>query len=44
MAASFISIGSMPFLVPTLDNADHLLGLIITPGFNLQRDGGSRPS
>jgi len=31
----FISIGRMPFLVPTLDNADPLFVLVITPGFYL---------
>jgi len=34
MAASFISTGRMPFLVPTPDNADHLLFVLtIVPGF-----------
>jgi len=28
----FISIDRMPFLAPTLDNADSLFGLMITPG------------
>jgi len=33
VAALFISIGRMPFLVPTLDNADPHFSLLITPGF-----------
>jgi len=35
MAVLFISIGGMPFLAPTLDNADPLFGLVITPDFYL---------
>jgi len=31
----FISIGQMPFLVPTLDKADLLFALVIPPGFYL---------
>jgi len=31
----FISIGRMPFLAPTLDNADPLFALVIKPGFYL---------
>jgi len=31
----FISIGRMPFLVPTLDSAGPLFALIITAGFYL---------
>jgi len=36
----------MPFLAPTLGNADAVLGLVITPGFYPppHRGGGSRPS
>jgi len=37
MAVLFISISLMPFLAPTLDNADPLLDLMITPGFYLHR-------
>jgi len=33
MAVLFILIGRMPLLAPTLDNADQLFGLGITPGF-----------
>jgi len=33
MAALFISIDRMPFLAPTLDNADPLFALVIPPGF-----------
>jgi len=33
MAVFFISTGQMPFLAPTLDNADPLFALVITPGF-----------
>jgi len=33
MAILVISIGRMSFLVPTLDNADPLFALVITPGF-----------
>jgi len=32
MTVLFVSIGRMPFLVPTLDNADLLFALLITPG------------
>jgi len=35
MASFFIPIGMMPFLVSTLDNADPLFTLVITPGFYL---------
>jgi len=35
MAALFISIGRMPFLAPTLDNANPLVSVVITPGFYL---------
>jgi len=35
MAVLFISVDGMPFLVPTLDNADPLSALVITPGFYL---------
>jgi len=35
MAVLFISIDRMPFLVPTLDNADPLFALVIQPGLNL---------
>jgi len=33
MAVLFISFRRMPFLTPTLDNADPLFALVITPGF-----------
>jgi len=33
MAVLFISIGSMPFLAPTLDSADLPFTLVITPCF-----------
>jgi len=36
VATLFISIGRMPFLEQTLDNADQLIALVITPGFYLQ--------
>jgi len=32
MAILFISIGRMPFLAPTIDNADPLFALVIKPG------------
>jgi len=35
MSFLFISIGQMPFLAPTLDNAEPLIALVITPGFYL---------
>jgi len=35
LAVFFISIGRMPFLALTLDNADRLSTLVITPGFYL---------
>jgi len=35
MAVLFIVIGRMPFLAPTLDNADPLVALVITLGFYL---------
>jgi len=35
MSVFFISIGRMPFLASTLDNADPLLDLVITSGYNL---------
>jgi len=35
MTVLFISIGRMPFLVPTVDNADPLFALVITLGFYL---------
>jgi len=35
MAALFISIGRMPFLAPTLDNADQLFVLVMTSSFYL---------
>jgi len=35
MAVLFISIGRMPFLMPTLNNADMLFSLWITTGFYL---------
>jgi len=35
MAVLLISIGQMPFLTPTLDNADPLFALVITPDFFL---------
>jgi len=35
LAVLFISIGRMPFLSPTLDNANPLFALVITPGFYL---------
>jgi len=37
VAVLFISIGCMPFLAPTLDNADLFFALVITPGFYFQR-------
>jgi len=36
MAVLFISIGRMPFLAPTLDEAGLLFVLVITPGLFLQ--------
>jgi len=33
MAVLFISIGWMPFLAPTLANADPLFALVITRGY-----------
>jgi len=33
----FISIDWMPILLPTLDDADPLFALRVTPGFNLHR-------
>jgi len=47
MAVLFISIGRMLFLAPTLENADPLFALVVTPGFYpsaSRRGGGSRPS
>jgi len=35
MAVLFISIDRMPFLVPTVDNADPFFGLVITSGSHL---------
>jgi len=35
MADLIISIGRMPFLPPTIDNADPLFALVIIPGFSL---------
>jgi len=35
LAVLFISIDRMPFLAPTLDNADPLFALVITAGFYL---------
>jgi len=35
MPVLFISIGRMPVLAPTLDNADPLFALVVTPGFYL---------
>jgi len=35
MAVLFISIGRMPFMTPTLDNADPLFVFVMTPGFYL---------
>jgi len=35
MAVLFISIDRMPFMAPTLENADPLFTLVITPGFYL---------
>jgi len=32
MAVKFISIDRIPFLAPTLDNADSIFALVITPG------------
>jgi len=41
MSLLFISIDRMPFLSPTLDDADPLFALVITPGFYLQKvEGG----
>jgi len=37
MAVVFIFIGRMPFLGPTLDNADPLFAQGIAPGFYLHR-------
>jgi len=36
IAVLFISIGRMPFLVPTLNSDDLLFVLVITSGFYLQ--------
>jgi len=38
MAVWFISIDQMPFLAPTLNNADPLFALMITPGFYLHHE------
>jgi len=35
MTVLFICIGRMPFLAPTLDNADPLFALVFTSGFYL---------
>jgi len=35
MAVLFIFIDQMPFLTPTLDNADLLIALVMTRGFHL---------
>jgi len=35
MTVLFISIGRMPFLAPSLDDADLLFALVITTGFYL---------
>jgi len=38
MAVLFVAIGRMPFLTPTLGNADPLFSLVISsPGFYLHR-------
>jgi len=37
MAVLFISIDRMPFLAPTVDNADPLFALVITLGFYLDK-------
>jgi len=37
MTVLYISIGRMPFLTPTLDNAYSLFGLVITAGFFLHQ-------
>jgi len=37
MAVSFIYIGRMPFLTPTLDNAEPLFALLLIPGFFLHQ-------
>jgi len=39
LAVDFIFIGPMPFLVPTLDNADPLFTPVITSGFDLHPVG-----
>jgi len=36
VAALFLSVNLMPFLAPTLDNADPLFALVITPDFYQQ--------
>jgi len=38
VAVLFISIDRMPFLGPTVDNADQLFALVITPGFYLHHE------
>jgi len=38
IAALFISIDRMPFLVPSLDSADPLFALLIAPGLYLHHD------
>jgi len=35
-AVLFMSIGRMPYLAPTLENADSRYALVITPDFYLQ--------
>jgi len=35
MTVLFISIGGMPFMATTLDIADSLFAIVITPGFYL---------
>jgi len=37
MAVLFIYIGRMPFLTPTLDNAEPLFALVLIPGFFLHQ-------
>jgi len=35
MTLVFVFIGRMPFLAPSLDNANPLIALVMTPGFYL---------
>jgi len=44
MAIWFIFIGWMPFFSPTLDNADQLFALMITPGYHQGEDDNTRLS